>query len=129
MVESLLGGNKTEAEAEVADREQPLFTKDSPGATTGKTAVAAKSAGGHQQATPSVLQAATSVFKPVTQTDYRSFGGGGARLKAEATKQRIRSTVVSSAVFRSLAPDRLEAVIEAMEEVHVAKGETIIRQA
>ena len=89
MVESLLGGKKAEAEAEVADREQPLFTEASPGATTGKTgktAVAAKSAGG-QQATPSVLQAATSVFKPVTQSDYRSFGGGGARLKAEATKQ------------------------------------------
>ena len=87
MVESLLGGKKAEAEAEVADREQPLFTEDSPGTTTGKTgktAVAAKSAGGHQQATPSVLQAATSVFKPVTQSDYRSFGGGGARLKAEA---------------------------------------------
>ena len=90
MVESLLGGKKAEAEAEVADREQPLFTEDSPGTMTGKTgktAVAAKSAGGQQQATPSVLQAATSVFKPVTQSDYRSFGGGGARLKAEATKQ------------------------------------------
>ena len=49
-------------------------------------------------------------------------------MKAEATKRRIRSTVVSSAVFRSLAPNQLEAVIDAMEEVRVAKGETIIRQ-
>ena len=127
MVESLVGGKKAEVEAEAEDGEQHLFTKDSPGATMGNTAAAAKSTGG-KQATPSVLQAAASIFKPVTKSEHRSFGGGGARLKAEATKQRIRSTVVSSAVFRKLAPDRLEAVIEAMEEVHVAKGETIIRQ-
>jgi len=142
MVESLLGGNKAEADRDSFPGSPKVGSGGSPGATTGKTAVAAKSAGG-KQVTPSVLEAATSVFKPVTKfkpvtpsdlsetgrsSGHRSFGGGGARLKAEATKRRIRSTVVSSAVFRSLAPNQLEAVIDAMEEVRVAKGETIIRQ-
>ena len=96
----MLGGKAAEAEAEAAGKGQPPFTKDSSGATTDKATVAATSAE-RKQAPPSTLQAATSVLKPVTKSDYRSFGGGGARWKAEATKQRIRSTVVSSAVFRN----------------------------
>ena len=143
MVESLLGPKKAEAETET-DQDSVMGASkigvdNYPSATMGEMAIAAKSGRelplvGRQSA-PSVLDTVTSVFKPVTTSDCRSskeqtpstvkgqcgMGAAGQGVtitqgapKDEATKRRIRSTVVSSAVFRSLAADQLEAVIDAM---------------
>ena len=100
MVESLVGGKKAEVEAEAEDGEQHLFTKDSPGATMGNTAAAAKSTGG-KQATPSVLQAATSIFKRGGGRVWRNFQPTQTRLPKdiECLFHKYAGQLVSSAAL------------------------------